>query len=261
MRAPGGAAEQVHGAGVLRAGLEHERAAAAAAGLQIDDKPYPVGQGMLAVEGPGAQQAGFLAVADHQHHVPLGRPAGLDRPHDLQGRGDAGRVVGGAGGAGHAVVVGHQGQGRQGAVLARQQADDVFHRRAEHIGPAVDVLGLVALRPLQLGRQAKGGHPFQEVVAHCGVGGRAGGVGDGGHGADVGHGSAGRKGLGRGAGRLRVRASRLGVEQRERRRHAGEKDGQSGHAALSPKSLRSMHTSSRRPRNVSFSGKGLSLCA
>ena len=134
----------------LRAGLEHRRPAAAAARLQIEDEPGVGRQGIVGEEGVRAQQTRLLAVGDHHHHVARRNAGDLDRPDDLQDRRDAGDVVGRAGRAWHAVVVGHQGQGRQGVVAAGQDADDILDVRAAHIGFAAEHLGAEALVPLDL---------------------------------------------------------------------------------------------------------------
>ena len=84
-------------AAVARAGLEHLHPAGRAARLHVEDEADAPGQRVAVEEGVGAQQAGLLAVGEQDDHVAGRDAAGLDGADDLQRRGDAGRVVGGAG--------------------------------------------------------------------------------------------------------------------------------------------------------------------
>ena len=129
-----------------------------------------MGQGIAFEKGGRSQQVRFLAVGDHHQHVARRLAAGLERPHCLQHRGDANGVVRRPGRVGYAVVVGHQRQGWQGGVLARQHAHQVFHEA--DVGPLV----AAARAPdpdaaAHLGRQAHRRHPREDGVAGGVIGG------------------------------------------------------------------------------------------
>jgi len=199
-------------AAIVRGGLEHDRPPASAPGLQIDHIAH-VGRQRTVEEDMGAQQADFFAIGDHDHDVAGGLPVGLERPDDFQRRGHPGGVVRRAGGAGYAVVVGHDRQGWGRAVAAGQDADHILHR------PAADqrTVGLNGRPALDLRLQAKRLHPAHQDIADFGVGGGAERMGNRSHGLNVGEGASGGE----------VRRRRIGG-RRPGRDTAGIEDGEAG---------------------------------
>jgi hypothetical protein len=133
--------------------------------------------------------------------------AGLQGAGDLQGGGDAGRVVGRAGRVGDGVVVAHHQHGGRVAIGARQGGDDVLHRADRH--RAGRPLGGVAhaLAGTHQDLQAQAVDAREQVVAHPDDLGRADRVRLAADGPDVGHGAGGRELVGGGVGRQGRRRS------------------------------------------------------
>jgi hypothetical protein len=196
--------------------LEHLHPAAPAARFGVDEEPDPLGHGIALEEGLGAQEAGFLAVGDQHDHVAGRRAAGLDRPHGLQHRGDACGVVGRAGRAGNAVVVGHERKGGRGPVAAGQDADDVLHRTAADVELAAAFAVEEGASPVDFRGEPEVAHPAQQIVPGGLVGGRSDRMRDRGDGPHVHHGALCREGVRRSVGPTRRR--RLVTEPGDQRR-------------------------------------------
>ena len=154
------------GLGVAGAGLEHHGASAAAARFQIDHRPDAVAQRMLAEEGPRPVQVQLLRIGQQDDQRPVRPAPRLDRPHRLQDRRDAARIVGGPRRVRHAVVMGHQGDGGQAGISPRQNSDDIDG--SQRAGVAAVLLdprhsGRRQGAGLQAGLQPQGGQPLNQI--------------------------------------------------------------------------------------------------
>ncbi len=230
-RTCGGAAEEVDEPPVMRAGLEHVDAAAAAMGLHVQHEADLAARALGAEQHARTQQPGLLAVGQQEHDVARRRPRGLERPHRLECGGDARAVVGRSRRGKDRVVMGHQSEGRQRAVAAGEGADDVLHLSAVdegqgRIGAPGDRL---AVHDGDL--EAELTAATDEIVAHPVMLGRAQGVGLGTDREDVGVGALGRERRRGGGCRLRRRRARRRPRDRACDHEASDQGGGSQHAA------------------------------
>jgi hypothetical protein len=180
-----GVRERLHEPSVPRAGLEHERRPAHAAGLEVEHEAQVAGPRVLRDEGLRADHADLLGVREDEDHVVARGGAAPQGPEGLEQHGHAARVVGRAGGEGDRVVVGDEGQ-RLGVRLAGQPRHDVPHPgRGERQAPAGGEPG----RLLHLGLDAEPPQLGEDVLPGGAVAGRSRGARRRGDRLHVDHGS------------------------------------------------------------------------
>ena len=207
--------ELAHQQAVARARLVHEHRRRRARAVEVQHDAHPVGPRVLAQEGARPEQAALLSVGEEEDHVVARPPPRGQRAGRLEQRDDAAAIVGGAGGHGHRVVVGHEQDGARG-VAARQAGDHVTDR-ARHAA---------ALR-----RHRRGGLQVRRQVEGVELGGYgvsrprgavgAYGPGSGGDLAQEQQGAAGRKAVGRAPLRRRRRHAERGDAHHDQRRDDG----------------------------------------
>ena len=119
-----GGHELAHQKAVARARLVHEHRRRRARAVEVQHDADAVGPRVLAQEGARAEQAALLSVGEQEDDVVARPRPRRQRAGRLEQRDDPAAVVGGAGGHGHRVVVGHE-QDRARRVPARQTGDHV----------------------------------------------------------------------------------------------------------------------------------------